>query len=84
MNTRAEDDYKLFLNVLAQDEDGIAGDIINKWAKAKAMTHALEQQKMIPPPLPPELNTAQTSPQTTGAPIISQPDQSANQGLPTQ
>jgi len=64
----AIDDYKIFLNVLAQDEDGIAGDLINKWAKAKAMTHAIDQGKMMPPPLPPELNAqggTTESPQST-------------------
>ena len=61
----ALDDYKMFLNVLAQDEDGIAGDIINKWAKVKAITHQIEQGKMMPPPIPPEISPTQNTPMPT-------------------
>ncbi len=58
----ALDDYKIFLNILANDEDGIMRDIINKWAKAKAVTHMIDQGKMMPPPVPPEITESTESP----------------------
>jgi hypothetical protein len=66
----AIDDYKMFLNVLANDEDGIAGDLINKWAKTKAMVHTMEQGKMMPSPMPPE-PTEPTMSQGGEAPLMS-------------
>jgi len=78
----ATERYKVLQNIVAQK--GVDGDLFLELAKAEQMIHNIEQGKMTPPPLPQDLNTAQTSPQTTGAPIMSQPDQSANQGLPTQ
>jgi len=67
----AIDDYKIFLNVLANDEDGIAGDLINKWAKTKAMINSIEQGKMMPPPVPPELGNDATMSQPQSAPPMS-------------
>ncbi len=80
--TTATDRYRIVQNILAQK--GIDADLYTELARAEAMIHNIEQGKMIPPPLPPELNAAQTSPQTTGAPIISQPDQSTTSIPPMQ
>ena len=42
--------YTVLLNIIART--GIDGDVIAELAKAESMINMIEQQKMIPPPVP--------------------------------
>jgi hypothetical protein len=64
----ALDDYKIFLNIMANSEDGISGDIISQWAKARSQIHIMDQQKMTPP-VPPEI----TDPRMSQEPQMGEP-----------
>ncbi len=50
----ATDRLRILNNIVAKV--GIEGDIIGELAKVESMINAMDQGKMIPPPLPPELN----------------------------
>jgi len=56
----ATERYKLINNITARV--GIDGDIISELSKVESMINSIEQGKMTPPPLPPELNNALQAP----------------------
>ena len=47
------DRYKILQNIVAQQ--GVEADLYAELAKAEQMINAIDQGKMIPPPVPPEL-----------------------------
>jgi len=53
----ATERYKIIQNIIAQK--GIDCDLFVELARTEAMINSIEQGKMIPPPLPPELNANQ-------------------------
>ena len=59
----ATDRWRAIQNIIARV--GIDGDIIGELAKVESMINAIDQGKMMPPPLPPEItdqNNATTMP----------------------
>ena len=46
--------YRVLMNIVAQK--GIEGDLFSELARAEAMINKIDQGKMMPPPLPPEIN----------------------------
>jgi hypothetical protein len=54
----ATERYRVLQNIIAQK--GIDSDLIAELAKAESMINAMDQGKMIPPPLPPELSEPQS------------------------
>jgi hypothetical protein len=63
--------YKILMNIVAQK--GIDGDLFLELAKAEQMIHNIEQGKMTPPPLPPELSQPQVPPATPEPALSSNP-----------
>jgi len=49
----ANERYRVLMNIVAQK--GIEGDLFSELARAEAMINAIDQGKMMPPPLPPEI-----------------------------
>ena len=49
----ASERWRLINNIIART--GIDGDVIGELARAEAMINAIDQGKMMPPPLPPEI-----------------------------
>jgi len=64
----ATERYKILMNIVAQK--GIEIDLYSELAKAEAMINAIEQGKMMPPPVPPEITeplpTMEQPPEDTG------------------
>jgi hypothetical protein len=67
----ASERYKILNNIIGRV--GIDGDIISELAKVESMINAIEQGKMMPPPVPPEITE----------PTMSQPPVS-EESLPTE
>lgn len=52
----ASERYSVLMNIVAQK--GVdSGDLYAELARAEAMINAMEQGKMMPPPVPPELSS---------------------------
>jgi hypothetical protein len=49
----ASERYKILMNIVAQK--GIDIDLYSELAKAESMINAIDQGKMMPPPVPPEI-----------------------------
>ena len=49
----ASERYRVLQNIVAQK--GIDGDLYAELARAESMINAIDQGKMMPPPLPPEI-----------------------------
>jgi len=56
----ATERYKILMNIVAQK--GIEIDLYSELAKAEAMINAIEQGKMMPPPVPPEITNEPIEP----------------------
>ena len=72
----ASERYRILQNIIAQK--GIDADLFTELARAEAMINNIEQGKMMPPPIPPEISPTQNtpmptesniSPETTNTPI---------------
>jgi len=50
----ASDTWRILQNIVAQQ--GIECDLYAEFAKTQRMINAIDQGKMMPPPLPPEIN----------------------------
>jgi len=61
--TTATERYKLLVNIIAQK--GIDGDIISELSRVESMINQIEQGKMMPPPIPPEISPTQNTPMPT-------------------
>jgi len=65
----ASERYSVLMNIVAQK--GVdSGDLYAELARAEAMINAMEQGKMMPPPMPPE-PTEPTMSQGGEAPLMS-------------
>jgi len=56
----ATDRYKILQNIIAQK--GIDSDLFSELAKVEATINAIDQGKMMPPPVPPEITQPTTQP----------------------
>ena len=66
----ASERYRVLQNIVAQK--GIDGDLYAELARAEAMINAIDQGKMMPPPLPPEI-TEPTEPMNEPMPDQTEP-----------
>ena len=66
----ASERYRVLQNIVAQK--GIDGDLYAELARAEAMINAIDQGKMMPPPLPPEI-TEPTEPMNEPMPDQAEP-----------
>lgn len=70
--------YRILQNIVAQQ--GVEADLYAELAKAEQMINMMDQGKMMPPPVPPEINEPMMSqPQAP----MSQPMQSPEESEPT-
>jgi len=63
----ASDRYRILQNIVAQK--GIESDLYSELAKAEQMINMIDQGKMMPPPVPPEIT------EPINEPTMSQPAQ---------
>lgn len=54
------DRYRILQNIIAQK--GLDIDLYQELAKAESMINAIEQNKMMPPPVPEDIATDNTQP----------------------
>lgn len=66
----ASERYRVLQNIVAQK--GIDGDLYAELAKAESMINAIDQGRMMPPPLPPEI-TEPTEPMNEPMPDQAEP-----------
>ena len=73
----ASDRYRILQNIVAQK--GIESDLYAELAKAEQMINMIDQGKMMPPPVPPEITEPIEPPM--GQPQQSQPMEGAYDNL---
>jgi hypothetical protein len=70
----ATERYKILLNIVAQK--GVdSGDLYAELARAESMINAMEQGKMMPPPVPPEPTEPTMNPQGEAPPMSGKYDE---------
>jgi len=67
----ATERWRILQNIIAQK--GIDADLYSELAKAESMINAIDQGKMMPPPIPPEINANQGTLETPQETLPTEP-----------
>jgi hypothetical protein len=58
----ASERYRILQNIVAQK--GVDADLYAELARAEAMINMMDQGKIIPPPIPPQINAQEAPPES--------------------